>query len=35
MLRGPLALHWARYHIEEIGNLEHFLPQLYADMTDA
>jgi hypothetical protein len=22
---------WIRHHIEEIGNLEHFLPDLYAD----
>src|SRR5215207_7397564 len=30
ILGGPTALAWARHHIEEVGNLEHFLPGLFA-----
>jgi len=29
ILGGELAMHWARHHVEEIGNLEHLLPPLY------
>jgi hypothetical protein len=25
---------WVAHHVEEIGNLEHFLPQLYAEQAD-
>ena len=25
-----MARAWLRHHVEEIGNLEHFLPELYA-----
>lgn len=24
-----MALRWVRHHIEEVGNLVHFLPDLY------
>jgi hypothetical protein len=30
ILPGKLAMHWARHHVEEIGNLENFLPMLFA-----
>jgi hypothetical protein len=29
ILPGAQAQHWIRHHIEEVGNLENFLPQLY------
>jgi hypothetical protein len=29
ILPGEKAMAWVRHHIEEIGNLEHFLPALY------
>lgn len=28
ILGGERAMHWARHHVEEIGNLENFLPAL-------
>ena len=33
ILPGELAMHWARHHVEEIGNLENFLPTLFARET--
>jgi hypothetical protein len=33
ILPGEMAMHWARHHVEEIGNLEHLLPQLFARET--
>jgi len=30
ILPGEKLRAWARHHIEEIGNLENFLPHLYA-----
>jgi hypothetical protein len=33
ILAGDLAMHWARHHVEEIGNLESFLPALFARET--
>jgi hypothetical protein len=33
VLAGDMALAWARHHIEEIGNLENFLPALYKTET--
>jgi hypothetical protein len=24
-----MAMHWAHHHVEEIGNLENFLPALF------
>jgi hypothetical protein len=29
ILPGEMAMHWARHHVEEIGNLENFLPALF------
>ena len=29
VLAGEKALAWARHHIEEVGNLENFLPSLH------
>jgi hypothetical protein len=28
-----MAMHWSRHHVEEIGNLENFLPTLFARET--
>jgi hypothetical protein len=30
ILPGEQGRAWARHHVEEVGNLEHFLPGLYA-----
>ena len=30
ILAGAVGQAWIRHHIEEIGMLEHFLPDLYA-----
>ena len=35
ILPGELAMCWARHHIEEIGNLENFLPALFGRETGA
>ena len=31
ILPGEQLLAWARHHVEEFGNLERFLPGLYAE----
>jgi hypothetical protein len=33
ILGGEMAQHWAQHHIEEVGTLEHFLPELYRSET--
>lgn len=33
ILPGDMAMHWSRHHVEEIGNLENFLPTLFARET--
>jgi hypothetical protein len=30
VLPGGMAMHWVQHHVEEVGNLENFLPSLYA-----
>ena len=35
ILAGRQADAWVRHHVEEIGNLENFLPQLYCAETAA
>jgi len=32
-LAGAKARAWARHHVEEVGNLVHFLPGLWAGQT--